>query len=406
MLPRVVVTGIGAVTPVGTDREQTWTELLAGRSGFSQVESFDTSKYTVDLGAEIQNFDPAPALRRLAPSTVGRASQLAISAAHEAVADAGLDGASLDPHRAGVVMGTTSGEPREVEHFNDRMMSEELGELGPRFASAYPCHVIAGQVAAEVGFGGVNAMIPAACAAGNYAMAYAFDVLRAGRAEIMLAGGADSFSRITYTGFARLGAIAPRICQPFDRNRKGMIPGEGAAVLVLETLEGARRRGARIYAEMAGFGLSCDAHHMTAAHPEGDGAARAMEQALSSSGIAAAEVGYVSAHGTGTPTNDRLETLAVQRVFGEHTKRVPMSSVKSMIGHTMGAASAIESAICCLAIEQSAIPPTMNFEEPDPQCELDCVPNEARQLEVEVAMNNAYAFGGNNASVLFKRCAT
>lgn len=405
MLPRVVVTGIGAVTPVGTDREQTWRALLAGHSGFSEVASFDTSKYNVKLGAEIQGFDPAPALQRLDPAAVGRASQLAISAAHEAVADSGLDCAVLDPHRAGVVMGTTSGEPREVEHFDDRMMADELDRLGPRFASAYPCHVIAGQVATEVGFGGVNAMIPAACAAGNYAMAYAFDVLRAGRADVMLAGGADSFSRITYTGFARLGAIAPEICRPFDLNRQGMIPGEGAAVLVLETLERAQGRGARIYAEMAGFGLSCDAHHMTAAHPEGDGAARAMEQALASSGIAASEVSYVSAHGTGTPTNDRLETLAVQRVFGEQTRRVPMSSVKSMIGHTMGAASAIESAICCLAIDRGEIPPTMNFEEPDPQCDLDCVPNQARQLEVEVAMNNAYAFGGNNASVLFRRAA-
>ncbi len=404
MLPRVVVTGIGAVTPVGTDRDQSWRQLLAGCSGFSAVTSFDTSKHRAKLGAEIQGFDPALALRLLDPTQVGRASQLAICAAHEAVEDAGLE-RPADPHRAGVVMGTTSGEPREVEHFDDRMMADSLDQLGPRFAHAYPCHVIAGQVAVEVGFGGINAMIPAACAAGNYAMAYAFDALRAGRAEVMLAGGADSFSRITYTGFARLGAIAPEICQPFDLHRKGMIPGEGAAVLVLETLDRARRRGARIYAEMAGFGLSCDAHHMTAAHPEGDGAARAMEQALATSGIEPAAVSYVSAHGTGTPTNDRLETLAVQRVFGDGLARLPISSVKSMIGHTMGAASAIESAICCLAIDQSEIPPTMNFSEPDPQCELDCVPNEARQLAVEVAMNNAYAFGGNNASVLFRRYA-
>jgi 3-oxoacyl-[acyl-carrier-protein] synthase II len=263
--------------------------------------------------------------------------------------------------------------------------------------------MIAAHVARELGFGGVNTMIPAACAAGNYAVAHALDVLRAGRADVMLAGGADAFSRITYTGFFRLGAIAPDLCRPFDRNRKGMIPGEGAAVLVLEPLERAVARGARIYAEVAGYGLSCDAHHMTAAHPEGDGAARAMERALADAGVAPGEVSYISAHGTGTPTNDRLETIAVKRVFGEGGVP-PMSSVKSMLGHTMGAASAIESVVCALAIATGRVPPTMNYEEPDPECDLDVVPNEARELDVQVTMNNAYAFGGNNASVIFRRC--
>jgi 3-oxoacyl-[acyl-carrier-protein] synthase II len=261
--------------------------------------------------------------------------------------------------------------------------------------------MIATHVAREVGAAGPVTMIPTACAAGNYAIAHAFDLLRAGRADVMLAGGADSFSRITYSGFNRLGAIAPERCQPFDRNRKGMIPGEGAGVLVLEPLARALARGARVYAEVAGYGLSCDAHHMTAAHPEGDGAARAMERALADAGLAAADVSYISAHGTGTPTNDRLETLAVQRVFGEAV-RTPMSSVKSMIGHTMGAASAIEAAVCSLAVATGRIPPTMNLEEPDG--DLDFVPNRAREHDVRVAMNNAYAFGGNNASVLFRRC--
>jgi 3-oxoacyl-[acyl-carrier-protein] synthase II len=218
----------------------------------------------------------------------------------------------------------------------------------------------------------------------------------------MLAGGADAFSRITYAGFSRLGAIAPERCQPFDRNRKGMIPGEGAGVLVLEPLERARQRGARVYAEVAGYGLSCDAHHMTAAHPEADGAVRAMEKALADAGLTVEDVSYISAHGTGTPTNDRLEILAVQRVFGEAT-RTPMSSIKSMIGHTMGAASAIEAAVCSLAVANGWIPPTMNMDEPDGG--LDYVPNQAREHDVRVAMNNAYAFGGNNASVIFRRSA-
>jgi 3-oxoacyl-[acyl-carrier-protein] synthase II len=298
-------------------------------------------------------------------------------------------------------MGTTSGEPREVEKLDDRIQAGEVDRVGPEFLSLYPCHMIAAHVARELGFAGVNTMIPTACAAGNYALAHALDMLRAGRADLMLAGGADAFSRITYTGFARLGAIAPERCQPFDRNRKGMIPGEGAAVLVLEPLERALDRGARIYAELAGYGLSCDAHHMTAAHPEADGAARAMERALADVGAAPSEVSYVSAHGTGTPTNDRLEILAVKRVFGEAAPGIPMSSIKSMIGHTMGAASAIEAAVCALAVAEDRIPPTMNMD--DPEEGLDFVPNVARELPVRMAMNNAYAFGGNNASVILRK---
>jgi 3-oxoacyl-[acyl-carrier-protein] synthase II len=302
-------------------------------------------------------------------------------------------------------MGTTSGEAREVESFNDRLMADGGQSVGREFLARYPCHLIPEHVASEIGFHGPNLMIPAACAAGNYAIAWAVDTLRAGRADIMVAGGADCFSRITYAGFSRLGAVAPERCQPFDRERRGMIPAEGAGVVVLETLDGARRRGARPYAEVAGYGLSCDAHHMTAAHPEGAGAARAMAKALEQSGLAAGDVAYISAHGTGTPTNDRLEAVAVRRAFGDHAARIPISSVKSMIGHTMGAASAIEAAVCALAVAEGRIPPTIHFEEPDPECALDCVPNEARELPVAIAMNNSYAFGGYNASVIFGRVA-
>lgn len=400
---RIVITGLGAVTPVGVGAEVVWKNLLAGVCGIRPVQSFDTSRYNGRLGAEVLDFDAGAWFRRLDAARVGRASQLAVAAAQMAVEDAALEG-GCDPEQVGVVMGTTSGEPLEIERFDDRYIAEQLDEVGAELATLYPPHVIAGHVAAELGFAGPNLMIPAACAAGNYAVAHAFDLLRAGRAEVMLAGGADSFSRITYTGFARVGAIAPEVCQPFDKNRKGMVPGEGAAVLVLETLERATRRGAKVYAEVAGYGLSCDAHHMTAAHPEGDGPARAMTQALATSGLAPEDVSYVSAHGTGTPTNDRLETLAVKRAFGAAAYGRPMSSIKSMIGHTMGAASAIESTICALAIRDDLIPPTIHFEEPDPECDLDCVPNVAREHKVEVAMNNAYAFGGNNASVIFKKC--
>ncbi|HEV8579678.1 MAG TPA: beta-ketoacyl-[acyl-carrier-protein] synthase family protein [Thermoanaerobaculia bacterium] len=402
MNPRVAVTGLGLVTPVGAGRDEVWQALLSGRSGFAPVESFDTRAFSVHLGAEVRGFRAEPYVQRLEPGALGRASLLAIAAARMALEDAGLDAAALAPERAGVAMGTTSGEPREVERFDDRYLAGELDQVGAEFISLYPCHMIAAHVGRELGFAGPNAMFPNACAAGNYAIAHAMDLLRAGRADLMLAGGADAFSRITYTGFARLGAIAPERCQPFDRNRRGMIPGEGAAVLVLEPLERALARGARIYAELAGYGFSCDAHHMTAAHPEGDGAARAMQRALADAQAAPEEVSYISAHGTGTPTNDRLEAVAVKRVFGEAARKTPMSSIKSMIGHTMGAASAIEAAVCALAVAEDRVPPTMNLEEPED--DLDFVPNAARDVPVRLAMNNAYAFGGNNASVILRKC--
>lgn len=397
---RVVVTGIGFITSIGQGRDDVWSRLLAGQSGISRVESFDPSRHAANLGGEIKDFTP-PDLIRLDSRRLGRASQLAIAAARLALRDAGLDERPLAPTRVGVAMGTTSGEPGKVEEFDDLFLAGRMDAIGPEIATHYPSHVIAAHIAAEFGFGGPTVMLPAACAAGNYAIGWSLDALRARRADIVLAGGADAFSRITYTGFARLGAIAPELCQPFDKGRKGMVPGEGAAVLVLERLDDARQRGARIFAEVAGYGLTCDAHHMTAAHPEGDGAARAMHQALRHAGLDAAAVDYVSAHGTGTPTNDKLETKAMKQVFGQ--RQVPTSSIKSMLGHTMGAASAIECGVCALAVAEDRVPPTINFTEPDPECDVDCVPNQARTLPVRVAMNNAYAFGGNNASVIFRK---
>ena len=403
MQPRIVITGLGMVTSIGTGCGAFWSSLLAGHSGIGPVESFDTSKYKVSRGAEVKTFRAEDYVWHLDHAGMGRASQFAIAAARLAIADAHLDVHALDPERIGVSMGTTSGEPKEVEYFNDRMVSAAQDQIRPAFISSYPCHVIPAHVASELGFAGINMMIPTACAAGNYAIAHAFDTLRSDRADVMLAGGADAFSRITYTGFAQLGAIAPDLCQPFDRNRKGMVPGEGAAVLVLEPLARALARGARIYAEVTGYGLSCDAHHITAAHPEGDGAVRAMEKALKHSGMQPEAVSYISAHGTGTPTNDLRETIAVKRVFQDAAYRIPISSIKSMLGHTMGAASAIEAAACALAIRHDRIPPTMHLEEPDPECDLDYVPNAAREHKVMVAMNNAYAFGGNNSSLILKK---
>jgi 3-oxoacyl-[acyl-carrier-protein] synthase II len=400
---RVAVTGIGVVAPTALGRRPFWEALLGGVSGIGAVQSFDTSAFPVHIGAEVRNFRPQEHLRRLNPAEIGRASQFAVAAAREALEDAGLDHRSLDHGRTGVSMGTTSGEPLFIEQYNDIRKSSGAETVPADVFARYPCHVIPAHVAVEFDLHGPCLMIPTACAAGNYAIGYGFDMIRTGRATAVLAGGADAFSRITYMGFSRLGAIAPQRCQPFDRNRKGMVPGEGAAVLVLEPIDRAHARGASIHAEVLGYGVSCDSHHMTAAHPQGDGAVRAMAAAFRESGVSADDIDYISAHGTGTPTNDRIETLAVRTLFNGRAAGIPMSSIKSMIGHTMGAASAIEAAACCLALETGWVPPTMNYEEPDPECDLDYVPNRARKADPRVVLNNAYAFGGNNASLCLAR---
>ena len=391
------------LTPIGSGKEAFWNALVAGTSGIAPVSAFDTSSFPVHLGAEVKAFQPDQYLHRSAPNEPGRASQLAIAAARVAIEDSGIRLEDVQRDRVGVSMGTTSGEPLFVEQYNDIRKAAGLEAIPGEIMPKYPCNVIPSNVAIEFDLRGPCLMIPTACAAGNYAIGYGFDLIRSGRTDLMLAGGADAFSRITYMGFARLGAIAPERCQPFDKNRKGMVPGEGAAVLILEPLETALARGAHIYAEVLGYGLSCDSHHMTAAHPEGDGAIRAMATALEESGLTINDVDYISAHGTGTPTNDRVESIAVRRLFGTRADKVPISSIKSMIGHTMGAASAIEAVACALAIDTGMIPPTINYEEPDPECDLDYVANQARRTNPRVVLNNAYAFGGNNASLCVAR---
>jgi 3-oxoacyl-[acyl-carrier-protein] synthase II len=400
---RVAVTGIGAVTPVGSGRETFWKALLEGKTGIGPVTSFDSSAYPVHIGAEVRDFAPGPFLRRLNPETTGRASQFAVAAASMALGDAGIDLAACNRKRVGVSMGTTSGEPLFVEQYNNIRQAEGEAAIPGEIFPRYPCHVIPTHVAIEFDLHGPCMMIPTACAAGNYAIGYGFDLIRTGRADLMLAGGADAFSRITYMGFARLSAIAPELCQPFDKNRKGMVPGEGAGMLLLEPLDAAQARGAHIYAEVLGYGVSCDSHHMTAAHPQGDGAIRAMQAAMEESAVGIEAIDYISAHGTGTPTNDRVESLAVRTLFGDRAGKVPISSIKSMLGHTMGAASAIEAAACAMALDTGWVPPTINYEEPDPECDLDYVPNRARKTDPRVVLNNAYAFGGNNASLCLTR---
>lgn len=397
---RIVVTGLGPVSPVGSGKQAFWDAIRGGADGSNEVQKFDTSMYKVHRACEVKNFQP----RRL-PGDPGPASQLAVAATELALADAGLGAPSDDPRsplrRAGVVIGTTGGEIPVLEKLNRQRFGPNKEAVDPADFPKYPCHVIAANVARHFGFAGPNQVVPTACAAGNYALSIGFEWLRRGRAPFVLAGGADPLSVVSFTGFGRMFAIAADRCRPFDKSRKGILPGEGAGMLVLETMESARRRGAKVYAEVRGYGLSCDAYHPTMPHPEGAGVQLAMRRAMEQAQLSPERIDYISAHGTGTQANDKIESGAIKAVLGEAAYRTPVSSIKSMIGHTMGAASALEAIVCSLAVDTGWIPPTMNYQNPDPECDLDYVPNQAREKRVRVALNNAYAFGGNNSCVVF-----
>ena len=397
MKHRVVVTGVGPLTPIGSGRDAFWNAAVAGTDGSDEVQKFDTSIYRFHRACELKGFVPPKIAGEPGPAAV-----LSVVATALALQDAGLD---LPLGEVGLVIGTTGGEIPVLERINRVRFHQGEAAVDRGEFLKVPVHLISTNVARYFGFTGPNMVVPTACAAGNYAIAIARDWIQGGRAEMVLAGGVDPLSTVTFTGFGRMFAIAPDRCRPFDKNRKGITPGEGAAMLVLESFESANKRGAKIYAEVAGCGFSCDAYHPTMPHPDGVGARLAMERALLDAGLNRGAVDYISAHGTGTPANDRIEASAIREVIGERTQKVPVSSIKSMIGHTMGAASAIEAITCVLAIDTGIIPPTINYETPDPECNLDVVPNHARTASVSVAMNNAYAFGGNNSCIVFRKVA-
>jgi len=400
MSKRIVVTGIGVISSIGIGKDDFWNALIAGKSGISEITSFDTSDYPTHYGGEVKGFQAQDFLGVKADK-MGRASALAVACARLAVQDAKIDLKLITAEKKGIALGTTMGESQVLEKINAAWFKQGEGAIDASLISRLPANVLSAFVAEDLGLEGPNYVIPAACAAGNYAIGYACDLLKLGRAELMLAGGVDAFSKIAFTGFNRLLAVAPLKCQPFDKNRKGMLVGEGACIVVLETLEHALERKADIHAEILGYGLSCDAHHMTAPHSEG--IKEAIEKALKVCGLSAQDIDYFNAHGTGTPANDREECLAIKKVFGEHARQLPVSSIKSMLGHTMGAASAIEAACCCLSVKYDTIPPTINFETPDPECDIDCVPNVMRKTRVNIAINSASAFGGNNAALVLKK---
>lgn len=400
-MKRVVITGIGVVSSIGIGREGFWKALCAGTSGISEISGFDTTEFSTHLGGEIKDFDPALFLSPQKIGSMGRASQLAVAAAKLALSDSGLSPDQGTRSHTGVALGTTMGESQAFQKVNEAWIKDKTAAIEAAKIQMLPTDSLCRNVAQELDLRGPAHLISTACAAGNYAIGYAFDRIRFGQAGIMLAGGTDAFSRIAFIGFNRLLAVAPEKVQPFDKNRKGMMVGEGAGIVVVESLESALKRGAPVYAEILGYGLSCDAHHMTA--PYSEGIAEAIAKSLKESGIRAQDVDYYSAHGTGTPANDKEECLAIKKVFTDNYKKLAVSSIKSMLGHTMGAASAIEAIACALAVKDDIVPPTINFQTPDPDCDIDCVPNICRKQKVSIALNNASAFGGNNACLVLKK---
>ena len=394
-----MVTGMGIVSSIGIGKDDFWKSLLAGKSGINEVERFDTSKFPTHRAGEVKDFKAEDFMPRTVRRLVGRGSQLAIAASRLAIEDGRVDLKRIGRDKIGIIIGTTMGESPSIEMI-DRFWTEKgEDDVYPSNVRNFPVNNLSGNVAFFFGLTAYNYVIPTACAAGNYSIGYAFDLIRAGRIDMSLAGGADPLSRLAFTGFNRLFAMAPDRCQPFDKNRKGMMLGEGGAILLVESLESAERRGAQIYAEILGYGLSCDAFNMTI--PSKKGIVKVMEKAINNSSIKKEDVDYISAHGTGTASNDRTETEAIKETFGSIAPTIPASSIKSMLGHTMGTASALEAISCCLAIKDGVIPPTINYETADPDCDLDYVPNKARKREVNVALNNSFAFGGNNACVAF-----
>jgi len=403
-----VVTGIGLCTPLGCTRGDVWRNLLAGVSGVRRIQAFDPAGHLSQIAAEVRDFDPERYLPRKQARRMARVSQLAAAAAVEAARDAGLELDREDPARIGCVIGSAAGDYTHLEEQHGRFLANGPGSVNPLSVPRIIPNMPAANAAMVLGIHGPNLGPCAACATGACALGVALDMLRAGRADIVLAGGAEStITPLVLDGYGCMGVLsrrndAPeRASRPFDADRDGFVIAEGAGVLVLETAAHARQRAAAPLAVLAGCGMTADGYSVALPEPDGRWAAAAMEQALAEARLTPEEIGYINAHGTSTPANDRVEAMAIHRVFG--SRRVPVSSSKSMLGHTLGAAGAIEAAVTVLALHHGVLPPTINYEKPDPECDLDVVPNEAREARIAAAMSNAFGFGGQNAVTVFRR---
>jgi len=408
---RVVITGLGVVTPLGNDVATLWKRLLAGECGVAKIASFDVSRFDTQVAAEVKDFDPTPAFP--SPREIRRTdrfAQFGVYAAWQALHDAGLDLDHINRDEAGVFIGSGIGGLRTVTDQHTILLQRGPHRLSPFMIPMLISNMASGIVSMFYGLRGPNFATCSACATANHALGEAWRTIKMGDATIMLAGGAEAtIVPIGIGGFCAMRALSKRnqeplrASRPFDRERDGFVMGEGAGVLVLEELDHAKARGARIYAEFAGYGNTADAHHLTAPAPGGEGAARCMRMALRNAGLGIEDISYINAHGTSTPQGDIAETQAIKTVFGPRARKLPVSSTKGATGHMLGAAGAVEMVICAKAVTEDCVPPTINYEVPDPECDLDYVPNTARQLKVNVVVNNAFGFGGHNASLVARK---
>ena len=414
----MVVTGLGALTPVGNTAEELWSALTHGRSGIGPITKFDATekdasgafRFATRIAGEVRNFDPLRYVDKKEARRLDPYLQYAVACSVMAVEDAGLDTGKVDSARFGVLIGSGIGGITTLLENHKTLLDKGPDRVSPFFIPMLIINMASGLVSMRFGAKGPNSAVVTACATGNHAIGDAFRLIQRGDADVMIAGGAEAIViPLTIAGFCSMKAMSTRndapqqASRPFEAARDGFVCSEGGGVIVLEALDHAVRRDARIHGEVIGYGMSGDAHHMTAPDPEGDGAVRAMSAALRDAGLAASDVGYINAHGTSTPYNDKFETLAIRRVFGDHARRLAVSSTKSMTGHLLGAAGGVEAIATLLALHHGILPPTINYETPDPECDLDYVPNQARKQDVEVALSNAFGFGGTNATLAFRK---
>jgi 3-oxoacyl-[acyl-carrier-protein] synthase II len=407
---RVVITGLGAVTPIGNTAEEFWSGLVQGRSGIGPITRFDASAYPTRIAGEVRGFDALAYIDKKDDRKFDPFLKYAVACALMAVEDAGLDLGQVDKSRFGVLVGSGIGGITTLLDSHDVLNAKGPDRVSPFFVPMLIINMASGIISMRLGARGPNSSVVTACATGNHAIGDAMKIIERGDADVMVAGGAEAIIiPLTIAGFCQMKAMSTRndeptrASRPFDADRDGFVCGEGGGLLLIESLDHARRRDARIYAELCGYAMTGDAYHMTAPDPEGDGAARAMAGALRDGEVEASEVGYINAHGTSTPYNDKFETMAIKRVFGEHAYKLAVSSTKSMTGHLLGAAGGIEAIAAALAIHHGVLPPTINYEKPDPECDLDYVPNQARKQDLEVALTNAFGFGGTNATLALRK---
>ena len=404
------MTGVGLVSPLGIGTEQTWQGLLAGRSGAGPITLFDASLHSTRFACEVKGFDPLAWLEKKDVKKVDRFIQFAIAASDLALKDASFTVAPSEAGRVGVIIGSGIGGFATIEREHEALLKGGPRRISPFFIPAAIVNLAAGWVSIRSGAKGPNSATCTACASGSHALGDSFRLIQRGDADAMIAGGSEAaITPLGVGGFCSMRALSTRndapekASRPFDKDRDGFVIGEGSGILVLEELEHARRRGATVYAELVGYGLSGDAYHITAPSEDGDGAVRVMRATLEDAGVAPEEVDYITVHGTSTPRGDAVETVATKTVFGEHARRLALSSTKSMTGHLLGASGGLEAGITALALRDQVLPPTINHDTPDPECDLDCVPNQARKAELRYAISNSFGFGGTNGALLFKR---